>query len=356
MTISALESMSARRIDKTQYADDNLPDLIVSADSHVDEPEDLWAGLPANILDKLPKRRPLKNRPAGGMDSKLRVSDMDLDGVAAEVLYPSICMKYFELDQEVQEAVFPVYNDWIADYCQIAPDRLFGIAVLPVYDVDFAIKELHRCHDMGLKGAMIWRVPDPKLPFTDPNHYERFWAATAEIGAPVNLHTLTGYNYRRTELHGMERARGAVNTSLHDGMTTMFDLIWSGVCDRHPKIRFESVEAEIGWMPWLLQQWDVYFQRFSATGPHREEFAINRPPSEIFTEHFYATFLDDPAGCLALSHWGEKNCMWSSDYPHPSMTWPNSRAFISRQIGHLPMDKKERLLSRNVIDLYNLPF
>ena len=352
---ATLDSMSARRVDKSKAATDAVPALIISADSHVDEPFDLWDGLPAGIRERIHPRRPLVNRPAGGMDPKLRIADMDLDGVAAEVLYPSASLRFFDLDQDVQEAVFPIYNDWIADYCKTSPRRLFGVSVLPTHDIGFAIKELRRCHDMGLVGTMIWREPHPNLPFTDPKHYERLWATAAEMGVPINLHTLTGHNYHSKALHGIERVRGAVNICNFDGINALFNLIWTGVCDRHPKIRFEFVESEIGWMPWIIQQWDYYFYRFGRPGPGQEEFPIARKPSEIFGEHFYATFMHDPIGESMLDRWGETNCMWSSDYPHPNMTWPNSRAFIAEQIGGLPMERKKRLLSQNVIDLYGLP-
>ena len=45
---------------------------------------------------------------------------------------------------------------------------------------------MQRGHDMGLKGAMVWQVPDPRLPFTS-EHYEPLWAACAEAGAAGDL-------------------------------------------------------------------------------------------------------------------------------------------------------------------------
>jgi predicted TIM-barrel fold metal-dependent hydrolase len=354
--MTTLDTMSARQIDKSKAAMDKVPALVVSADSHVDEPFDLWDGLPAAIRERMHARRPLVNRPAGGMDSSKRVADMDLDGLAAEILYPSHSMRLFDLDQEAQEAIFPVYNDWLAGYCKAAPKRLYGVPCIPTYDIDFAIRELERCRKMGLLGLLVWREPHPDLPFTHPTHYERLWAAAAEMGAPVNLHTLTGFNYHSVRLQGIERVRGAVNTCNYDGINALFNLIWSGVCDRHPKIKFEFVEAEIGWLPWILQQWDYYFHRFARHDPGQEQFPIKRKPSEIFADHIYFTFMHDPVGASLLDRWGEKNCMWSSDYPHPNMTWPNSRAFIAAQIGDLPASKKKRLCSENVIELYGLKF
>jgi len=347
--------MSARRIDGSEIAEEVLPALMVSADSHVDEPLDLWKDIPARLRGQMPKRRSLENRPDGAMDAERRIPDMDLDGVAAEILYPSACLWYFNLAQEVQETIFPIYNDWLADYCRHAQGRLFGITVLPAYDIDFAVKELRRGFDQGLKGAMVWREPHPDLPFTHPDHYEPLWAAAAELGQPISLHTLTGFNYMMKKREGIEAIRGSVNLKTHDAVNAMFDLIWSGVCDRHPKIRFQFVEAEIGWIPFVVQQWDYYYKRYERPGLYQQKFPIKRLPSEIFAEHFYATFMDDFIGTQTLAFWGEKNCMWSSDYPHPNMTWPNSRAFAAKNIGHLPTDKKVRLLSQNVIDLYGLP-
>jgi predicted TIM-barrel fold metal-dependent hydrolase len=354
MSTSALEKMSARTIvaDEAQLA--RIPKFLVSADSHVDEPFDLWDSLPKRITDQLPFRSPLKDRPKGGMDPKARIGDMDLDGVAAEVLYPTASLKHFELNQEVQEAVFPIYNDWVAEYCKTAPDRLYAIPCIPCYDIDFAVKELRRCNAMGMLGCLIWQVPDPDLPFTS-DHYEPLWSVAEELDVVINLHILTGHNYRKLEQKGIEKVRGSVNMKTYDAITSLFDIIWIGVCERHPKIRFEIVEAEIGWIPFVLQQWDYYYNRFQRPGPSFTEFPISRLPSEIFNEHVYATFMDDYVGAQALGYWGEHNCMWSSDYPHPNMTWPQSRAFVARQTGNLPKDKQKLLLSQNVIDLYKLP-
>lgn len=362
---TTLDDMSARTIDAEYIAAaDKIPSFIVSADSHVDEPLDLWDGLPGDIRAQIPNRQPFEEgtRPKGGLDPKIRIEHMDLDGVAAEVLYPTAALKLFEFGADVQEAAFPIYNDWVAEYCRHAPKRLFAIPCLAVYDIDKAIKELQRCADMGLKGGLIWQVPDPKLPILS-DHYEKLWSAAEELGAVINFHILTGHNYNKglavsnkdsRERSGLERMRGSVNIKTADAVTTLFELIFSGVFERHPKLRVELVESEIGWIPFILQQWDYYYQRNSRPGGAHMDYAISRLPSEVFNDHFYATFMDDVVGALSLSVWGERNCMWSSDYPHSNMTWPNSRAFLARQVGDLPSDRQTRLLSANVVELYGL--
>ncbi|MEE8516295.1 MAG: hypothetical protein V3T02_06630, partial [Alphaproteobacteria bacterium] len=158
---TVLENMSARTIDQeSKSATGKIPSFIISADSHVDEPLDLWDDLPAKIRDQIPARKPFAadTRPAGGEDPKIRIEHMDLDGIAAEILYPTAALKLFEFGQDVQEAVFPVYNDWVADYCKTSPKRLFAIPCLAVYDIDAAIREMQRCHDMAMIGGLVWQV------------------------------------------------------------------------------------------------------------------------------------------------------------------------------------------------------
>jgi predicted TIM-barrel fold metal-dependent hydrolase len=351
--------MSARTVEEKFKGNiDNIPKFLFSGDSHVDEPVDLWASLPKDQQDALPKLvnwDPAK-RPAGGLDPKIRLEHMDLDGVAGEILYPTMGLRAFAAPQKAQENAFRLYNDWLADYCKTSPKRLFGVPCLSVYDIDVAVKELQRCHDMGLVGGLVWQVPEPSLPFKS-DHYEKLWAAASELGAPINFHILSGFSYNRfmPQAQGMEVVRGSVNIKTADAVTTVFDLIWSGVFERHPKLKLELVESEIGWLPFVLQQWDYYYGRFTKVGQSAmQKFEITRKPSEIFNEHFYATFMDDFVGAHMLKIWGEKNCLWSSDYPHANMTWPNSRAFLAKQLGDMEPSRIKRFTSQNAIDLYQL--
>src|SRR6266851_7905781 len=73
-----------------------------------------------------------------------------------EVLYPSFAMNLFGLqDAALQEACFRVYNDWILEYCSIAPDRLYGVFCIATYDIDHGVAELERCRKAGLAGALV---------------------------------------------------------------------------------------------------------------------------------------------------------------------------------------------------------
>ena len=144
-----------------------LPDeIIVSADSHVKEPHDLWVKrLPRAFAEQAPRFPEPKlgegfQQHPGGHDPDERIKEMAKDGVSAEVLYPTLGLSLFGLDDAaLQEACFRVYNDWLIDYCRVSPQRLVGIAAIPAYDIDHGVQELERCARAGLKGAIIWQAP-----------------------------------------------------------------------------------------------------------------------------------------------------------------------------------------------------
>ena len=346
---------SARTIDAASIAKAaSIPAFMVSADSHATEPDSLWKDMPSKLRDQLPLFKGRANRPVGATDPKERIKDMDKDKVSAEVLYPDRGLGTFVAVPEVQELSFHLYNEWLADYCKYSPKRLFGITAVSCYDIDKAIKEMQRGHDLGLHGVLIWEVPDPRLPFSSP-HYEKLWSAAEELGEPINLHILTGFLKKPPHADDTtERIRINTNARNDDTLNALFDFIWTGVFERHPKLKLGMIESEIGWAPFMLQQWDYYYERALKTTPEIANFKMSRKPSEVFNDHVFATFMDDYYGTHQLSIWGQNNCMWSSDYPHPNMTWPDSRAFVAKQISELSRPVQNRLLSENVIGLYNL--
>ncbi len=120
------------------------------------------------IQDRAPDfggQRP-NDTPGGAQDKNKRVTEMAADGVSAEVLYPTHGLKCLSLDDhELEAACCRVYNDWLIDYCSAAPDRLIGISMLSMYDIDGAVKELERCRKAGMRGSVIWQVPPPSCRF-----------------------------------------------------------------------------------------------------------------------------------------------------------------------------------------------
>jgi predicted TIM-barrel fold metal-dependent hydrolase len=335
-------------------------EIIISADSHVSEDPELWVReLPARFRDAAPRFPPRRvatdggrfGEKPGGWDPAERLKEMATDGVSAEVLYPTFGLRLFGLDDAaLQEACFRVYNEWLADYCRVAPDRLVGIGCVPVYDIAHGIGELERCKAAGFGGALIWQAPHPDLPLHSA-HYEPLWSAVEEMGLPISLHILTGHNYSKTlgQVRDEPTGKNAIHKTF-DAVNALWELILYGVLHRHPQLKFVIVENEIGWIPFFLQQWDYYYRRF----PDTRNSPIDHEPSVYFYRQVYATFFDDAVGGHNLSWWGDDNCMWSNDYPHPNSTWPNSRQVIERDLGHLPPEVRGKLVRENVAKLYGM--
>jgi predicted TIM-barrel fold metal-dependent hydrolase len=203
----------------------------------------------------------------------------------------------------------------------------------------------------GLVGALIWQVPPQHLSFVS-DYYDPFWEAAQDLNMPVNLHILSGFNYSRRleKREGIEVYRASVNIKLTDAANSLFDIVFSGVLERFPRLKIVLVENEIAWIPFFTHEWDKYYLRHSPQHP----ISLNKVPSEYINKQVYATFFSDPTGGRLLDWWGTDTCMWSNDYPHAASTWPYSRQVIARELGHLPKEVLRKVVRENVINLYNL--
>ncbi len=347
--------------------------VLIDSDAHVRESEALWVErLPKAFEEQAHSVSPGDySGPVGATDPNFRIPEMEQDGVTAAVLYTSRGMGMFHMeDAALQEACFRVYNDWILEYCSVAPDRLYGIGLISVYNIDNAVKELKRCRMAGMSGAMVWMTPHPSLPFSRAEHYDRLWAAAQDLEVPIHLHVNTGFDH--ISLHGgsgpaagapmgperrgamEEYCHAAVNERTENAANALLSIIFAGVLDRYPGLRLVLAECEIGYLPFYLQQWDYNSQRFAKRRTVEEPLELL--PSEYFARQVYATFLEDPVGCQNFTWWeaGANNCMWSTDYPHSKTSWPHSRALMDQQLGHLPQETIQKLVHDNVIRLYGL--
>ena len=296
-----------------------------------------------------------KDAPPGGWDPKQRLKDQDIDGVWSEVVYSSLAMPMFRVeDMDYQHALFRVYNDWLAEFCSYAPERLIGMAQVPLVDVEEGVKELRRAHKMGLKGCMIFASPPADRPFTT-RLYDPFWRAAEELSMPVGLHILTGHGAPSkrllSDLTPIEFLTGLM--SLSDEVVYSFtDIVFSGVLERFPKLKLVSAENEVGWIPFWLHMADQWWNRYRKS--HKNELTMQ--PSDYFKRQIYATFLEDPSGvhCAQLPLVGYDNLMWGSDYPHGSSTWPNSLKVIDKIMPGVSEANRQKMLTDNCARLYGL--
>lgn len=331
-------------------------DILLSSDGHVAEPVDLWeTRLPEKFRDRAPRFPNIKygehnHARLGGRDPVARLQDMAIDGMSAEVLYPTLATAMYRVgDVELEEACARVYNDWMMEYCSVAPDRLWGQGMIALWNIDHAVQELERCKQAGLVGATIWLIPPDELRFST-RHYESFWAAAQELEMPVSMHINAGHGHYLTRgtLTPFTRQHQSVNLNKFGAMTTLTDIICSGVLERYPRLKIVLSEIQVGWIPFWLNESDDWFQ----TQPIEE---LDMPPSGYFWRQVYATFIDDRVGTYLLHQWGQDNFMWSSDYPHVNGLWPTSREIIAKSMSHVPEETRRNVVCNTVARVYNRP-
>jgi predicted TIM-barrel fold metal-dependent hydrolase len=304
------------------------------------------AGKPANELTAFGVKFEELHR--GGWDPEARMADQDRDGVAAEIIYPTVGMLLCNhKDYDYKKACFDAYNQWIAVYCSAHPDRLIGTGQTAMRSVEEGIADLRRIKDLGLKGVMM--PGNPQVEDYDSAIYDPFWEAAIGMGLPLSFHILTS----RDDVVG--RARGPKLNSfmsiIRGNQDIIGMLILSGVFERHPKLKVVCVEADAGWVPHYMYRMDHAYDR------HRYWLtagAISKMPSEYFRENIYLTFQDDWVAFKMKDMCNFRRLMWANDFPHSDSTWPWSQEILARHHADLREEQRERILCHNVAELYHI--
>jgi len=309
--------------------------------------------------DYSPKAVRFADMRPGCYNPKERLADMDRDGIEVEVLFPTIPGMAGTLfasaeDKRLGLACLRAYNDWLADsWCAADPKRLIGQLIVPLWDVKLAVEEFQRGVKLGHKALSFPNAPDTlDLPGLADPHWDPLWAAVEEAGLPVSLHIASG------ALRGalpLDPAAGApaevfITVAPSSNFTTIATLLWSGVLEKHPGLRFLSVEGGIGWLGYLVQRADeVYHKHRHWTKP-----CIKELPSFYFRRQVFANFLDDPVGLTTRHHIGVDNILFETDYPHSDSTFPRSRELVAERFKDIPADETRKIVRDNAIRLFGL--
>ena len=369
---------------------------MISADSHVIEPRNLWVErVDKAFRDRAPRVMRdanglkgewficpgLEPRPAslafaagkdpseynefqkavnyddalpGGWEAAPRLKDMALDGVEAEVIYTTLGFRLFGLlDEPFQRELFRVYNNWLAELCNYDRKHLLGLALIPLLDVEAGIKELRRCAALGLRGALIMCSPPEGQSYVD-RIFDPFWAEAQALRMPLSLHLGTG--------HGRESRYDAdlflrAMTIPHEVQRTFATLLFGGVLERFPELILVSAENDIGWIAHFLARADLTFHKLGSLKLSTSSgTTLNMLPSEYFRRQVYATFIDDEVGVRNCDLFGEDNYMWSSDYPHLMATWPRSREAVARNFRGISDEVKWKIVRDNAARVYGIAF
>lgn len=355
---------------------------IISADSHINTPRDLYERFaPAKYRDRLPvvestdegdfwvfegRRWPgvvglaaaAGMRPdeygikavrfdevrPGSWDTDARIADQNADGIDAEVVYHAGVPGEETEDLELRLVMYQTYNDWLASFAGGAPDRLVGLAVIPVWDVDLAVAEATRAAQLGLRGAIIpsW---SPGEPWTDAR-WDPLWAAFADLALPVSMHLGARPHWVR-----LDNCAPAYLTVSKIGMAEpLAIMLFGGPLLKHPRLRLVTAEAGIGWLAYFKEWADNVYRR------HRFWTNLDMPelPSTYFERQIFSTFQEDRPGIVTRHLIGMDNLMWASDYPHSDTTWPHSKKYTDDQFEGVPADERDQIICTNAARLYGL--
>lgn len=372
---------------------------VISSDSHVVEPRDLWTARidkefrdramhvetrgnadwwvidgvafqgvedcaqPGYMFDKDKRRIPwspeglfVRDLVRGGYDPDERVKDMDTDGVAKEILHPTLGnhMGRVVVDGRALSAHVRAYNDWVAEFSRSQPKRLYGLCCLNVDDVQEAAEELRRCHRMGLVGAMLpW--PSEDRPYSLPE-YEVLWATAEDLGIPLEIHAGTR---RTTPAEGIIQTK-EMGKAKPPGWGAQFQrfkvaigmtqLILGGALERHPKLQFGFVEVGLAWALPVLQSMDDTERRSGL--PNR--FKNGMVPSDFFHRQMFLGYQYDEIGIRLRHYIGVENIQWGSDYPHRESTWPHSAEVLEENLAECTYGERVKIAGGNGARVFHL--
>ena len=353
----------------------------ISADDHMIEPPHLWVDrVPAAFRDRCPRIVEVDGRQAWSYEDELtyipmgscrplegfseagfppapgtarfdeirpgcydpiaRLEDMDLDGVWGQLTFPNYARFaghrfYLNVrDLDAGLVCLRTYNDYLLDeWCATDRQRLYGAAILPLYDVDLAVAEAERVLAKGAKAIAFSENPTVLgLPSIHTGHWNLLWAVISDARVPVCLHIGSSSRLVTTS----DDAPPTVLVTLNgvNSMLAAADWLMAGVLERFPGLRLILSEGGAGWIPYLLERADkayrdVRLDRDLAIGRAGKG---RRPPAELFADHMFVCLVDERFALRSLRDIPVDNLLWEGDYPHGDGRWPDNYKYLEEAL------------------------
>jgi predicted TIM-barrel fold metal-dependent hydrolase len=348
-----------------------------SGDSHLVEPADLFTtSLPADVAARMPRSvkdadgsfetvhvdgqqfrrrmpkaamltdeegRTVDERAPGANDMRLRLVDLDQEGIWAELVYPSIGIWMSSIqDPDLLSAGCRAVNDWAIEYQRFSP-RYVPTATIPLLTADHGVAEVHRAADLGFHAGYLSVTPSLGAPDWNDNSWEPLWAAMEDTGMVVSFHIGTEAHDAASFHGGYFRGPGGalinyVETT-YGGQRAVTKVIASGVFDRHPDLKVMVSEGGATWGPFIADRLDEgYRQHASAVRPQ-----LSRLPSEYLYHNVYASFQHDRSAVQAMVAMGWRNVCWGSDYPHLEGTYGHTQKTLHELFGDVDETTRRRI-------------
>ena len=289
----------------------------------------------------------------GYWDPTERLKDMDSDGVEAEVLYSEVsAFRYLSNVKGGVSETVQAFNDAMHAFSEADPKRLIVSYQIPIHDIDLAVSEVERVVGLGAKSLQLPVFPS-ELGELDYYHdrYDPLFSLIEETGLPICCHIGL-----KTSLDELSRRDPTPNKGVMVPLTPLLTAeafgmwIMGGVLERFPHLTVVFVEPGIAWVGWWLDTVDDMAHRQGYKFP-----AITDTPSSYFHRNIFLTFIDERLGLHRMRDViGVGNIMWSSDFPHPVTSWPNSRKIVEEQFDGIPADERELILSANAARVWSL--
>ncbi|MGE0218463.1 amidohydrolase family protein [Mycolicibacterium sp.] len=368
---------------------------IISVDDHCFEPATLFDTLPAKFRDDAPKLVEVDGRPAwqigdrqaffSGMDGAAnrpisewrsmkmrltdyrssvydtddRVKDMDLAGVWASLCFPSITWGFAGTtlarlpDKELGFACVQAYNDWAVErWAGSHPDRFIACQLAYLADAELAAKEVYRNAKRGVHAISFTENPSQLgYPSVHSEYWEPFWRACAETETAINLHI--GSSGRISCPSPDSPVPAQVALFPLNGIETVVDWIFAGMCQRYPDIHIVLSEAGISWVPMVVERLHRAYRQRDA---EPEFWSRNtRHPVDVLRDNFWFTSIEDPSAFQRTDVIPEDRMMLEVDFPHTDSSWPDSQELFRSELEMLPVETIKKICYQNAAALYHHP-
>ena len=327
-----------------------------------------WADNYVSPYDDLTRTTAKRN-----WDSDFRMSELDADGISAEIIFPNTTPPFFDTVQQIGIGLpktrdqferrwvgVQAHNRWLVDFCTKAPTRRRGAAQILPNDIDVALAEIRWAKGTGaFAGVLIPGIPPAHV--VEPwfhHRYEPVWALCDELDFPVIQHVGTG----NPELPADDPVSHAVliTEMSYWVIRTLPHLILGGVFERHPNLKFVPTEQGTAWVLPLVAQMDFMFTATKGAQKNLRPFltdeVIDRMPmlpSEYVKRNCYwgASFFS-PVEAESRYDLGVDHILWGSDYPHNEGTTPQSREALRWTFAHISDEECRKMLAGNAAALY----
>ena len=288
-----------------------------------------------------------------GWTPDVQLEAMDVEGLDAAVMFPSrglLALTEPNLDPGFANAVARAYNDWLHEFCQADPARMFGAGMVSVYDIGHAVEEAYRStEELGFKAVFIRSNVVNGKPWHDP-YYEPLWEALEKLGLPLGFHEATGSSSHQTgELFNPNFGLRRIYSQPVEQMLGMGSFIGGGVLARHPKLKVAFLEANCSWVPWLIWRMDESYEL------EGDQFMrdLDMKPSEYFRRQCLVSVEPDETPVAhVIADFGADQLVYSTDYPHGDSRYPRAtESFLELPITD---DDKRKILWDNCARFYGV--